>query len=162
MKEEKTMSETMTDVSTFMYVTYITATPQKVWEALTSPDFTEKFWFGWRVQSEWRVGGKVVLEGPKKSGMPDVEGKLLECDPPNRLVYTWHEGGASGKENPSRLAFDLKQMGKTVRLTVTHENLSPEDVEANPNTFKGVNNGWPAVLNSLKSLLETGQELSFA
>jgi uncharacterized protein YndB with AHSA1/START domain len=149
----------MSDTPAYVYVTYITATPEKVWEGLTSPDFTEKYWFGWRMKSDWKVGAKVMLEAPKNSGANDIKGTIAECDPPNRLVYSWHEDDA-GREHPARITFELKQMGKTVRLTVTHADITSGDIDPNPDTFKGVNTVWPAVLSGLKSLVETGQALS--
>jgi uncharacterized protein YndB with AHSA1/START domain len=93
-------------------------------------------------------------------------GEVLECDPLRKLVYTWNQ---KDKDNPevarkrkslSRVTYELTPMGDQVRLRLIHENLLPEDIEADPNTFRGINNGWPAVLSSLKSLLETGQEIT--
>lgn len=153
---------------TFVYATYIRTTPEKLWEALTSGDFTVKYWMGFRWEADLKTGGRMRILPPK--GMEqygDHAGEILECDPPRKLVYTWN---MKDKEDPavtrkrqgqgfSRVTYELKPMGAQVRLRLIHENLLPEDIEKDPDTFKGINNGWPAVLSSLKSLLETQEAL---
>jgi uncharacterized protein YndB with AHSA1/START domain len=155
---------------TFVYATYIRTTPEKLWEALTSGDFSVKYWMGYRIEVEQKAGGRVRILPPTPKGMEqhgDHAGEVLECDPLRKLVYTWNQ---KDKDNPevarkrkslSRVTYELTPMGDQVRLRLIHENLLPEDIEADPNTFRGINNGWPAVLSSLKSLLETGQEITF-
>jgi len=151
---------------TFVYATYIRTTPEKLWEALTQGDFSEKYWFGFRIELEPKAGGKVRILPPK--GMEehgDHPGQVLECEPNRKLVYTWNHRCESETEKKrdslSRVTFELKPMGPFVRLRLIHDNLNPADVEQNPNTFRGINNGWPAVLSSLKSLLETGEALDY-
>jgi uncharacterized protein YndB with AHSA1/START domain len=151
----------------FVYATYIRTTPEKLWEALTSGDFTEKYWFGFRLEVEQKVGGKVRILPPK--GMEehgDHSGEVLVCEPGRKLVYTWNPKDrpelAKKRDGLSRVTYELAPMGSQVRLRLIHENLLPEDVEKDPNTFRGVNNGWPAILSSLKSLLETGEPIAFA
>jgi uncharacterized protein YndB with AHSA1/START domain len=146
----------------FVYTTYIRTTPEKLWEALTQGDFTEKYWFGFRIEVEQRAGGKLRILPP--SGMEahgDHAGKVLECEPNRKLVYTWNPKDkpdvAGKRKSLSRVTYELTPTGPTVRLRLIHENLLPDDIEKNPNTFRGINNGWPAVLSSLKSLLETGK-----
>jgi uncharacterized protein YndB with AHSA1/START domain len=155
---------------TFVYATYIRTTPEKLWEALTSGDFSVKYWMGYRIEVEQKAGGRVRILPPTPKGLEqhgDHAGEVLECDPLRKLVYTWNQ---KDKDNPevarkrkslSRVTYELTPMGDQVRLRLIHENLLPEDIEADPNTFRGINNGWPAVLSSLKSLLETGQEITF-
>ena len=152
---------------TFVYATYIRTTPEKLWEALTSGDFSEKYWFGFRIELEQKAGGSVRILPPKgmeKHG--DHAGKVLVCEPGRKLVYTWNQADkpevASRRDGLSRVTYELTPMGSQVRLRLVHENLLPEDMEKDPNTFRGINNGWPAVISSLKSLLETGEAIAFS
>ena len=157
---------TTTETSEFIYATFIRTTPEKLWDALTSGDFSEKYWFGYRVEFELKVGGTVRIHPPKgqeKSG--DKTGKVLVCEPFRKLEYMWvgqcsHDAGDQRKE-PSRVTYELTPMGAQTKLRLIHENLLPSDVEKDPNKFQGINNGWPAVLSSLKSLLETGEAIAF-
>jgi uncharacterized protein YndB with AHSA1/START domain len=136
----------------FIYVTFIETTPEKLWQALTDGDFTERYWFNHRLTSDWTIGSAFSLanqDGPK------VIGKILESDPPRRLSYSW----ASQKEDTrhertSRVAFDLEPRGTVVKLTVTHDNL-----EEGGKLIRDISGGWPLVIASLKSLLETGRAL---
>jgi len=154
---------------TFVYATYIRTTPEKLWQALTDGDFSVKYWMGFRIELEQKVGGRVRILPPKgKEQFGDHAGQVLKCEPFRKLVYTWNTEDKDAPEvtkkrkGPSRVTYELKPMGDQVRLRLIHENLLPEDVEKDPNTFKGINNGWPAVLSSLKSLLETGQAIAFS
>jgi len=157
----------------YVYVTYIRTSPEKLWEALTSGDLSEKYWFGYRIETDWKVGSEFRLHAPKKADAPkegscnkDWVGKVLEYDPYQRLTYTSflcsdHNVGGNKRQSPTTITYELKAMGPMVRLRLIHENLIPADIENDPNVWKGVNNGWPAVMNSLKSLIETGQELVY-
>ncbi len=152
---------------TFVYATFIRTTPEKLWEALTNGDFSEKYWFGFRIELELKAGGKVRILPPK--GMEEHgkhAGKVLVCEPYRKLVYTWNPKDepevAAKREGPSRVTYELKPMGQMVRFRLIHENLLPEDIEKDPDTFRGINNGWPAVISSLKSLLETGEAIAFS
>ena len=145
----------------FVYDIIIRTTPEKLWEALTSGDFSEQYWFGFRVQFELQPGGKMSIRPPR--GMEfagDHAGEVLECEPGRKLVYTWKQADApeiaAKRDGLSRVTYELFPIGDAVKLRLLHENLLPEDVEGDPSKFKGINNGWPAVLSSLKSLLETG------
>ncbi len=133
----------------FIYVTYVETTPEKLWQALTDGDFTERYWFAHRVASDWNVGSsyQFTLEGEKR-----LEGKVLISDPPRRLSYSWN-GCAEEfrRERTSRVTFDLEPRGKVVKLTLTHDNLDEAGV-----TFRGIAEGWPMVLAGLKSVLESG------
>jgi uncharacterized protein YndB with AHSA1/START domain len=138
----------------FVYTTYIETSPEKLWRALTDGDFTERYWFGHRVVSDWKVGSAFRFA---KEGTPSIEGKVLISDPPNKLVYTWDSLNCSPdapRERTSRVTFDLEPRGKVVRLTVTHDELDERGV-----TLRNISGGWPMVIASLKSLLETGREL---
>ncbi|HLH74960.1 MAG TPA: SRPBCC family protein [Chloroflexota bacterium] len=136
----------------FIYVTYIETTPEELWKALTDGDFTERYWFAHRAASDWNVGSsyQFTLAGEKR-----LEGKVLISDPPRKLSYSWN--GCSEefrRERTSRVTFDLEPRGKVVKLTLTHDNLDEAGV-----TLRGISDGWPMVLASLKSLLETGRPL---
>jgi uncharacterized protein YndB with AHSA1/START domain len=138
----------------FIYISYIETTPEKLWEALTSSQFTKRYWWDTSVVSDWKVGSpfSLVLNGKTT----DV-GEILEADRPRRLSYTFRHilNEAAGKERPSRVTFVLEQHGKLVKLTLTHENFAEDSV-----VIDGISKGWPAILSSLKSLLETGKPLN--
>ena len=152
---------------TFVYATYIRTTPEKLWQALTSGDFSQKYWMGFRIELEQKAGGAIHIFPPKgsKHTCGDHEGKVLECEPNRKLVYTWNQNDtpevAAKRSGPSRVTYELTPMGNQVRFRLIHENLLPGDMEANPDVQRGINNGWPAVLSSLKSLLETGEAIAF-
>jgi uncharacterized protein YndB with AHSA1/START domain len=136
----------------FVYTTYIETTAEKLWHALMSGDFTERYWFGHRVASDWKPGSAYRFT---KQGETTIEGNVLGIDPPKRLVYTWNPCSPETKgERVSRVTFDLEPRGKVIKLTVTHDNLDPAGV-----TLRNISGGWPMVLASLKSLLETGHAL---
>ena len=136
----------------FVYTTYIETSPEKLWQALTNGDFTERYWFGHRVTSDWKVGSPYRFA---KQGAPTIEGKVLVVDPPRRLAYSWDSCSPEAqRERTSRVTFDLKPRGKVVKLTVTHDELDERGV-----TLRNISGGWPMVIASLKSMLETGREL---
>jgi uncharacterized protein YndB with AHSA1/START domain len=137
----------------FFYVTYIRTTPEKVWEALTMPEFTRRYWFGMHQESDWKQGSSWKLVS-SDGGMMDA-GAVLEIDPPRRLVLRWHNEFRPElkEEGDTRCTFIVEQEGELVRLTVMHE------AERAPKSIEAVSGGWPRVLSSLKSLLETGQGL---
>ncbi|MET9732021.1 metalloregulator ArsR/SmtB family transcription factor [Streptomyces sp. NPDC006458] len=141
----------MTDKPTFVYVTYIASTPEKVWEALTDADLTAAYW-GHRNESDWRAGSRWAHVRTDGSGVADVVGRVVESEPPARLVTTWAAPDEESREDRhSRVTFDIRPHGGIVRLTVTHEDLNDEG------ELSDASAGWPAVLANLKSLLETGQ-----
>jgi uncharacterized protein YndB with AHSA1/START domain len=136
----------------FVYTTYIETSPEKLWQALTNGDFTERYWFGHRVTSDWKVGSPYRFA---KQGAQTIEGKVLVVDPPKRLAYTWDSCSPEAqRERTSRVTFDLEPRGKVVKLTVTHDELDERGV-----TLRNISGGWPMVIASLKSMLETGREL---
>jgi uncharacterized protein YndB with AHSA1/START domain len=153
-----------TETQTFVYATYIRTTPEKLWTALTQGDFSEQYWMGYRIEVEERAGGRLRIRPPKGGrAIWDESGKVLACEPGRKLVYEFSlidsPEVAAKREGPSRVTYELTPMGEMVRLRLTHEHLLPEDTEKDPNTLRGINNGWPAILSSLKSLLETGQAI---
>jgi uncharacterized protein YndB with AHSA1/START domain len=137
----------------FVYTTFIETTPEKLWQALTDGEFTERYWFGHRVASDWEIGSPYKFS---KDNAHTIEGKVLISDPPKRLAYTWDAGCSADakRERTSRVTFDLEPRGKVVKLTVTHDNL-----DEGGKTFRDISGGWPMVMASLKSLLETGHAL---
>jgi uncharacterized protein YndB with AHSA1/START domain len=136
----------------FVYTSYIETTAEKLWHALTDGDFTERYWFGQRVTSDWKVGSPY---GFADQGKLTIEGKVLVCDPPRRLAYSWNNRKEEAKgEGTSRVTFDLEPRGKVVKLTLTHDELGEDG-----KTFRDISGGWPMVIASLKSVLETGKAL---
>jgi uncharacterized protein YndB with AHSA1/START domain len=146
----------MSDLET-IYVTYIRATPEQVWQGLTDGDFTRRYWVGRRISSDWRPGAPVQLM--REDGVVEMRGEVLEADPPCRLSYTFHLifNPAHEADAPSRLTFELEPMDEVVRLTLLHQEFGPGSV-----TYETTRHGWPALMASLKSLLETGEALPFA
>ena len=137
--------------SSFVYVTYIRTTPEKLWSALTDPGFQEQYWFGVHCESEWTAGSpwKMLYA----DGRITDAGEILESDPPRRLVIRWrHEDRPELKaEGDSRCTMELEPTGGAVKLTITHT------IEREPSKLIGaVSGGWPKILSNLKSLLETG------
>jgi uncharacterized protein YndB with AHSA1/START domain/DNA-binding transcriptional ArsR family regulator len=151
----------------FVYTTYINATPERVWQALTEPEFTKQYW-GVEFESDWTKGAQMTWT---ESGyrIVDPEQVVLESDPYTRLSYSWHtytpdwagvvgipeeERDALLAEDRSTVTFTLDQQGPVVKLIVVHE--------GGERTLSGVSEGWPAIMSSLKSLLETGAVLPTA
>jgi uncharacterized protein YndB with AHSA1/START domain len=140
--------------SKFVYVTYIRTTPEKLWRALIEPEFTKQYWAGtWQV-SDWKVGSDWKIMIP--DGRIGDSGKVLEFDPPRRMVLSWrNEFQPELKaEGHTTCTYELQLAGSTVKLTLTHEIGIP-----NAKMIEGVSQGWPHLLASLKSLLETGESL---
>jgi uncharacterized protein YndB with AHSA1/START domain/DNA-binding transcriptional ArsR family regulator len=133
---------------------YIRTTPQRLWQAITDPGFTERYFFQTRVDATWERGGP--LRYLTTDGHPVVEGDVIEADPPHRLVTTWafRQDPQLADDPPSRVTWEIEPVGETCRLTLIHDDFPSENA-----TFHNVVRGWPLVLSSLKSLLETGQPL---
>ena len=141
--------------SSFVYVTYIRATPEKVWQALTEPEFTRQFWAGTSQECEWKVGASWRIMIP--DGRVADQGEVLELAPHRRLVLSWRNEFKPElrQEGYSRLTWLLEPEGDMVRLTVRHEIDRPQS-----RLIEAVSGGWPLSLASLKSLLETGESLA--
>jgi uncharacterized protein YndB with AHSA1/START domain len=138
--------------TSFVYVTYIRSTPEKVFEAITQPEIARRYW-GHENVSDWKPGSTWEHVRANEQRTVNVVGKVVEVTPPTRLVITW--ASPSQVADPagySRVSFDVAPYEDMVRLTVTHDEL-----EAGSGMAKGIQQGWPIVLSSLKSLLETGQ-----
>ncbi|HVZ50542.1 MAG TPA: SRPBCC family protein [Pseudolabrys sp.] len=137
----------------FIYVTYIASTPEKVFEALTSHEATARFWFGNAATSDWKVGSPIEFH---RQGKLIIRGKILENDSPHRLSYSFqamHEPH-NGQEPASRVLFELEPQKDQVKLTVTHDDFPPDS-----KVFPSISNGWPLVLSSMKSYIETNRVL---
>jgi uncharacterized protein YndB with AHSA1/START domain len=144
---------------TFTYATYIATTPEKLWEALTTGDFTRKYWFGREVRSDWKEGSPVTVVD--REGKTTDAGVVLKCEPYRFLAYTLtcvHDHTAY--EQRPTVSIRLIPMDAAVKLVLVHEHLSPGAFRSEEDGFIGINNGWPAILSNLKSLLETGRALA--
>ena len=150
----------MVDVSKFkpktVYVTYIAATPERVWQALTQPEFTKQYFAGFAIDVEPREGGAFRMLYP--DGRVHIAGRVIEWSPPRRFACTWVvEGMAEFRDLPECLVtYEIEPAGESVQLTMTeaHSWDVPDDL------LSGGRAGWPAILSSLKSVLETGKPLS--
>ncbi|MBB6730396.1 SRPBCC family protein [Cohnella zeiphila] len=143
---------------TFAYATYIATTPEKLWEALTTGDFTRKYWFGREVRSDWEEGSAVVFVD--ESGQTTDAGTVLKCEPYRLLSYTLkcvHDDTEYVRQ--PTVTIRLIPMESAVKLVLKHEWLSPGAFRGEEDGFIGIDNGWPAILSNLKSLLETGRAL---
>jgi uncharacterized protein YndB with AHSA1/START domain len=138
----------------FVYVTYIETTPEKLWEALTSSEFSRQYWFGTELRTDWTVGSPFALV---TNGTPTDVGEILEFDPPRRLSYTFSHvlRDELRNEKPTKVVFMIEPHGELVKLTLTHEGFAGAS-----KLLDGISKGWPAIISSLKSLLETGTALA--
>ena len=138
-----------------VYTTYIASTPEKVWQALTSAEFSQKYFFGNSVEVELRVGGAFVVRTP--DGALHISGEVFECDPPKKLTVTFNVNWPEliEKLGPTLVSYEIEPAGEAVKLTMTesHDRPLSDDI------LSGGRQGWPAILSSLKSVLETGQPL---
>ena len=138
----------------FVYVIYILSTPEKVFEAIIKPDVARRYW-GHENVSDWKVGSKWEHIRANEERTVELVGKVIEVSPSTRLVISW--ANASQAADPachSRVTFEIVEYDEMVRLTVTHDELI-----AGSGMADGVSKGWPIVLSSLKSLIETGKGL---
>jgi uncharacterized protein YndB with AHSA1/START domain len=139
-----------------VYTIYIASTPEKVWQALTTAEFSRQYFFGFAVEMDPKVGGSFIVRAP--SGSLHIEGEVLAYDPPRKLSVTWNVNwpGLVEKLGQTIVTYEIAQAGDAVRLTMTesHEHQLPEDI------LSGGRTGWPAILSSLKSVLETGKPLA--
>jgi uncharacterized protein YndB with AHSA1/START domain len=140
--------------STFVYVIYIAATADAVWKALLDGEFTRQYWDHENV-SDWVPGSSWEHRRANDPRTVTILGEVLEASPPRRLVITWGEpADRRRKDRHSRVTFDIEPVADMVRLTITHD-----DLEAGSEMARKITDGWPRVLSSLKSLLETGRPL---
>jgi len=140
--------------SRFVYVTYIRTTPEKLWKALTNPEFTRRFWNETWQDCEWKPGATWRLMIP--DGRVADGGEVVEIEPQRKLVLRWRNEFMPElrEEGYSRMSYQIEKKGESVKLTVIHE------MERDGSKFiESVSGGWPMILSSLKSLLETGEAL---
>jgi uncharacterized protein YndB with AHSA1/START domain len=139
-----------------VYEIYIRTTPQKLWEAITKPEFTRQYFYGSAVESDWKLGCPV--RHLDKDGKAMLEGKILEMVAPRRLVTTfaaaYNHDPESQKDRPSRVTWVIEPQGDVCKLTLVHDDFDRETA-----TYKSVGPGWNPVLSGLKTLLETGSPL---
>jgi len=140
---------------TLVYAIYIRSTPEKVWEALTTGEVSAKYFFGNSVEVEQRVGGAFIVRTP--DGALHICGEVIECEHPKRLTVTFNVNWPAliEKLGPTLVTYEIEPAGEAVRLTLTesHDRPISDDI------LSGGRQGWPAILSSLKSLLETGEPL---
>jgi len=166
---KKALEDTTMDKPEFVYTTYIRTTPEQLWRGLTDPAFTRRYW-GVAFDSDWEPGSAYALTLTKGDVTIDGPGQVVtESEPFRRLAYTWHtftpEWAAAygisdehrarlAAEPRSKVAFDIEPLGDYVRLTVVHDGFPADSA-----VWPGISEGWPLILASLKSLLETGEVL---
>lgn len=150
--EEQAMTTEQLTVPDYVYVTYIRASAEQVWGALTDADLTAQYW-GHRNVSDWQVGSGWDMDRLDGTGAI-VTGTVLEAEPPTRLVMTFEDSPGEDRPNgPSVVTFGIASEDGVVRLTVTHANMPNQDFA------NGISGGWPGILANLKSLLETDSVL---
>ena len=153
LSELKSRLEGTQMAETQVYQVFIRTTPQKLWQALTEGEVTKRYFFGETVHSDWKAGSEWHSTGPE--GSRDVEGKVVESDPPRRLVMTWralYDPELSSES--SRVTYLIEKRGEVCKLAVTHE------LADAPKTAKHVSkDGWTLILSTLKTLLETGEPM---
>jgi uncharacterized protein YndB with AHSA1/START domain len=138
-----------------VYTIYIAATPEKVWEALTTAEFSRKYFFGNAVEVDLRVGGAYIVRTP--DGALHISGEVIECDPPKKLTFTFNVNWPAliEKLGPTLVTYEIEPAGDAVKLTM----LQSHDRDISEDILSGGRQGWPAILSSLKSVLETGNPL---
>jgi DNA-binding transcriptional ArsR family regulator/uncharacterized protein YndB with AHSA1/START domain len=164
------LEETTMNAPEFVYTTYIRTTPERLWQALTEPAFTRRYWEGVELESDWRPGSTITHKH-RGVTISDPEQLIVESDPYRRLSYRWHTftpewAEASGiddelfatiaAEPRSKVTFDIESLQGMVKLTVIHDDFEPGSTVATM-----VSRGWPKVLSDLKTLIETGETLPF-
>jgi uncharacterized protein YndB with AHSA1/START domain len=136
----------------FIYTTYIKTTPEKVWNALTNPEFAAQYWSGHGIISDLKKGSKWKLADIKDNSAVKCVGEVVESVPPKRLVLTWAD--PANETDVSRVTFEIEATDDAVRLNIVHNDFKPGS-----DMMQRISGGWPRVLSSLKTLLETGQAL---
>ena len=139
-----------------VYTIYIASTPEKVWQALTTAEFSRQYFSGFAIEADLKIGGTFVASAP--DGSVHISGEVIECDPPKKLTVTWNVNWPKlvEKLGPTLVTYEIEQTGDAVKLTM----LQSHDRDISDDILSGGRAGWPAILSSLKSLLETGQALA--
>jgi DNA-binding transcriptional ArsR family regulator/uncharacterized protein YndB with AHSA1/START domain len=163
---KRALEEHPMDKPSFVYTTYIRTTPERLWQALTDPAFTERYWFGATFETDWQQGSPMIWN-QRGVRIEDPEQIVLESEPYRRLSYTWHTftpeliaaldmsadaGARAAAEARSKVTFEIEPVGELVKLTVLHDTQDPDSIVTSM-----VSSGWPRVLSNLKTLLETGE-----
>ena len=154
------MTRTDLDITKFkpaiVYTIYIASTPDKVWQALTSAEFSRQYFFGNAVEVDLKVGGAFIVRTP--DGALHISGEVIECDPPRKLTVTFNVNWPAlvEKLGPTLVTYEIEQAGDAVKLTM----LQSHDRPISDDILSGGRQGWPAILSSLKSVLETGNALA--
>jgi uncharacterized protein YndB with AHSA1/START domain len=158
------VSSTATSTTTQVYRVYIKATPQAIWDAITKPEWTDKYGYQGFAEFDLRPGGAYrarASEEMQAAGMPEipVDGEVIEVDPPHKLVQTWRATWLD--EPPTRLTYEIREsQGGVSSLTVTHElEGAPQTAAQTAGSIEGAGGGWAEVLSDLKTLLETGRSM---
>jgi uncharacterized protein YndB with AHSA1/START domain len=140
---------------TLVYTIYIASTPGKVWQALTGAEFSRQYFFGNSVEIDLKAGGAFIVRTP--DGALHISGEVIECEPEKKLTVTFNVNWPAliEKLGQTLVTYEIEQAGEAVRLTLTeaHDRPISDDI------LSGGRQGWPAILSSLKSLLETGEAL---
>ena len=165
---KRALEDHSVDTPSFVYTTYIETTPEQLWQALTDPEFTARYW-GATFDTDWEPGSPMTWH-MRGATIADPEQIVLESKPYSRLSYTWHNLTTElaealdmtaeaqeriAAEKRSKVTFDLEPHGDLVKLTVVHDGFEPDST-----MISMISNGWPRVLSSLKTLLETGEDLT--
>ena len=139
-----------------VYTIYIAATPEQVWKALTTAEFSRNYFSGFAIEADLKVGGAFIARAP--DGSEHITGEVIECDPPKKLTVTWNVNwpGLVEKLGPTLVTYEIEEAGDVVKLTM----LQSHDRDISDDILSGGRTGWPAILSSLKSLLETGHALA--
>jgi uncharacterized protein YndB with AHSA1/START domain len=145
------MSDNTSRANTFVYTTYIASNREAVWTALTSSEFTTKYWNGRIVESSWHVGAPITVRHDYDDKI-DFVGAILEAQRPRRLSYEMTQDG-DGTTRATRVTFELIGQGDVVALTITHEGLTDD-------AYRSSGAGWSFILSNLKTLLESGKPLA--
>jgi len=139
-----------------VYTIYIAATPEKVWQALTTAEFSRQYFSGFAIEADLKVGGAFIARAP--DGSEHISGEVIECDPPKKLTVTWNVNWPAlvEKLGPTLVTYEIEQAGDAVKLTM----LQSHDRPISDDILSGGRQGWSAILSSLKSLLETGSAMA--
>jgi uncharacterized protein YndB with AHSA1/START domain/DNA-binding transcriptional ArsR family regulator len=169
---QRALESTPMSTNAFVYTTYVRTTPEQLWQALTEPAFTRRYWGGVALESDWQVGSPVRMQNGPEQEFRDVGQQVLAAEPYRRLSYSWHtyqpehaslfgwsdaEFAERVQEQRSKVTFEIEPAGSSVKLTVTHDGFEPGspmmEAVSGKRDFSG---GWPQLLADLKTLLETG------
>jgi uncharacterized protein YndB with AHSA1/START domain len=140
---------------TLIYIIYIASTPAKVWQALTSAEFSQSYFFGNSVEVDLRVGGAFIVRTP--DGALHISGEVIECELEKKLTITFNVNWPAliEKLGPTLVTYEIEPAGDAVKLTL----IEAHDRPISDDILSGGRSGWPAIMSSLKSLIETGKPL---